>query len=90
MHDENDLGIMGSLPSRVNKVLLESWISKMPEAQKGLLEVILTALPDDGDVSNDVRLELAQAVRGYYSKHPEALRFQASGNVVPPTVQNHK
>ena len=90
VHDENDLGIMGSLPSRVNKVLLESWISKMPEAQKGLLEVILTALPDDGDVSNDVRLELAQVVRGYYSKHPEALRFQASGNVVPPTVQNHK
>lgn len=90
VHDENDLGIMGSLPSRVNKPLLQSWITKMPEAQQKLLEDILVVLPGDGEVSNEVRVQLAQTVRSYYRQYPESLKFQASGNIVPPTVKNHK
>jgi coproporphyrinogen III oxidase len=30
VHDQNDLGIMGSLPSRVDRALLASWVSKLP------------------------------------------------------------
>ncbi|MBK1832189.1 coproporphyrinogen III oxidase [Verrucomicrobiaceae bacterium R5-34] len=90
VHDQNDLGIMGSLPSRVNKPLLQSWVEKVPEVQKGLLQAIVDAIPNNGEVTNEARLDLAQAVRGFYQKHPEALQIQASGNVVPPTVANHR
>ncbi len=90
VHDENDLGIMGSLPSRVDKALLQSWMVKIPTLQQFLLEGIVSVIPDTGEITDDVRLGLAQTVRAYYRKHPEALQFQASGNIVPPTVQNHQ
>jgi len=90
VHNQNDLGIMGSLPSGVNKALLSSWIEKMPDVQKELLENIVQGIPDDGEITNQTRLRLAQVVREFYHKHPEALRQQASGNVMPPTVANHK
>ena len=90
VHNQNDLGIMGSLPSRVNKSLLQSWIEKVHDLQQPLLASIVATIPGSGEVSDDVRLELAQVVRTYYREHPEALQFQASGNVVPPTVANHQ
>ena len=90
VHNQNDLGIMGSLPSRVNRALLQSWVKLMDEKQSLLLEKIITAIPDEGEVSDSVRLRLAQTVREHYQKYPEALCNQASGNVVPPTVNNHR
>jgi len=41
-------------------------------------------------VSDEVKLKLAQTVRGHYKKNPEALAMQASGNVIAPTVDNHR
>jgi len=29
-------------------------------------------------------------VREHYTRYPEALSLQASGDIVPPTVNNHK
>jgi len=29
-------------------------------------------------------------VRRHYAEHPEALALQAQGDVVPPTVANHR
>lgn len=90
VHDQNDLGIMGSLPSRVDKPLLVSWKGKMNPPQDELLQGLAYAIPDSGEITNEVRLQLAQAVRDHYRKHPEALKQQASGNTVPPTVDNHR
>merc|ERR1711879_931380 len=59
IHNQNDLGIMGSLPIHINRDLLESWAEK-----------------------------LAQVVREHYKKYPEALKMQASGNIIPKTVSN--
>jgi len=90
VHNENDVGIMGSIPSHVNKELFLSWKEKTPEEQDGLVDVIAACLDKSGSVENEQKAALAQAAREYYKKNPTALTVQASGNVSVPTVQNHK
>ena len=90
VHDENDVGILGSIPSHVNKGLLLSWKDQMPEGQEELLQAIADCLDESGSVDEKEKSALAQAVRAFYIKNPEALKMQASGNVSVPTVQNHK
>lgn len=88
VHDQNDVGIMGSLPARVDPSLLASWEAKVPEVQRSLVRSIALAL-GTGDVTPTVRAALANIVRSHYRAHPEALELQASGDVIPPTVANH-
>lgn len=90
VHDQNDLGIMGSIPAAVDRELLSSWRGMMPEVQKGLLDALVGALPGSGVVDDAARLRLAKAVREHYREYPGALGLQASGDVVPPTVKNHQ
>jgi len=91
VHDQNDVGIMGSIPSHVNKPLLYSWLEKMPKPQDHLLLALLDALPEGQIVVVDesVKKRLANAVREHYKKYPKALSMQASGEIIPPTVDNH-
>ena len=90
VHNENDVGILGSIPSHVDKALLLSWSEKMPKGQEELLNVIAACLPESGAVEDEQKAALAQAVREFYLENPQALKMQASGNVSVPTVQNHK
>ncbi len=80
VHDQNDLGVMGSLPSYVDRGLLASWVPKMPGPQDGLLRAIVAALPEEqpAKVTDEVRVALAQIVRAHYRAHPEALALQAA------------
>ncbi|HIP29027.1 MAG TPA: coproporphyrinogen III oxidase [Sulfurovum sp.] len=91
VHDQNDVGIMGSIPSHINKPLLYSWLDLMPHPQERLLLRLLDALPEGRIVlvTPTVKKRLANAVRAHYKEFPEALRMQASGESVPPTVDNH-
>lgn len=91
VHDQNDVGIMGSIPSHVNRELLESWIEKMPPPQDILVKALLKALPNEmpTPVDEKTKKTLAKAVRKHYKKYPEALSMQASGEIIPPTVDNH-
>lgn len=92
VHNQNDIGILGSLPPKIDAELLASWRSRMPEPQGELLDRILTALPYTGTCTVDdaVKQQLADAVRGHYQQYPEALDLQASGNSTPPTIYNHR
>ena len=92
IHNQNDVGIMGSIPSHVNRELLNSWQKLMPKPQDELLHALLEALPNEKKVyvDEEVKKSLANAVREHYKKYPEALTLQASGKVVPSTVENHK
>ncbi len=92
VHDQNDVGILASLPSRVDRQLLASWEGRMESPQDELLRNLVAALPDESpcEVTDEVRAKLAQVVREHYRAHPEALHMQASGKVVPPTVANHE
>jgi len=92
VHDQNDVGIMGSLPPRIDKNLLASWRSRMASPQDQLLDGLLSVLPKSGVciIDDEVKQKLAAAVRAHYQAHPEALEQQASGNTTPPTIDNHR
>jgi len=91
VHEQNDVGIMGSIPSHVNRELLASWVALMPKPQDALVEALLEALPNEmpTPVNVDTKKRLANTLRAHYKKYPEALSLQASGEIIPPTVDNH-
>ncbi len=92
VHDQNDVGIMGSIPRYIDKALLASWEERVAEPQNRLVRALVEAL-GEGDkilVDDTVKQRLANVVRKHYTEHPEALSMQASGNIVPLTVDNHK
>lgn len=91
VHADNDVGILGSLPARVSRDLLESWKERVPELQKILLADLLGCLSADriALVTVPVKQALALAVRRFYQSHPVALELQAKGDTVPPTLANH-
>lgn len=92
VHSQNDVGILGSLPSHVDRGLLASWRDKVPAPQTALVDGLVAALPDAQPSPVDVptKKALAATVRAHYRAHPEALKLQARGAIVPPTVANHR
>ena len=89
VHNQNDIGIMGSLPKFVNKKLLQTWLEKMPFPQNELLENIIDSINENGVINTQTKEKLAQTVRNHYKKYPDSLKYQASGNTIPNTVKNH-
>lgn len=90
VHNQNDIGILGSLPSHINKSLLLSWKDKMPENQDILVQAIADCINNNGSIENIEKIKLANAVRTFYLNNPDSLKFQASGNISVPTIKNHK
>ena len=92
VHNQNDIGILGSLPAKIDRNLLASWRSRMEPPQDQLLDALLSVFPRAGTCTVDdlLKQRLADAVRTHYQSHPEALDLQASGNSMPPTIDNHK
>lgn len=91
VHNQNDVGILGSLPNHIDRDQLSAWIPRLPAPQDRLLHNIVEALPDTtpSTLTPELRAALAQTVRAHYQAHPEALKLQARGDVLPPTVANH-
>lgn len=89
VHNQNDLGIMGSLPLHVNKKLLKSWSEKVEKPQDKLVENIVKQIDEKGLIDNATKQKLANTVREHYERHPVALKLQASGNTSVATVSNH-
>ncbi|MDQ6997578.1 MAG: coproporphyrinogen III oxidase [Mariprofundus sp.] len=91
VHDQNDVGILGSIPAYVDKDLLKSWLPNMQQPQDRLLRALIAALPKESPslIDEAVKQKLANVVREHYITHPDALALQASGDVIPPTVKNH-
>lgn len=92
IHDQNDVGILGSLPSHVDRALLASWAARVPAPVDQLVAAIVDTLGHDpiALVDEDRKRALAAAVRAFYRAHPTAIDLQARGDVVPPTVANHR
>lgn len=90
-HGDNDTGVLGSLPSHVDKRLLDSWRGRLEGVQNDLLGEIVSALPGGGvvRVDDEVKARLAGVVRDHYRKHPEALSLQAGGGVAADGQNRH-
>lgn len=71
-HDQNDIGILSSLPSPINRNILSSWVEKMPAPQDLLLKQILKILPNAVPTPVDEKCKrlLANAIRKHYKKYP--------------------
>lgn len=92
IHNQNDIGIMGSLPSHVDKALLQTWVGKLNGVQNDLLQEIVDMLGEGDVVLVDEKMKsaLANVVRHHYQLHPDAIALQASGETIPSTVNNHR
>lgn len=89
IHDQNDLGILASLPAYVDANLLSSWVQKLPSPQDELLQEIVNAINIEGKIDNATKRAFAFALRAHYTKYPDALELQASGEKTPTTIENH-
>jgi coproporphyrinogen III oxidase len=90
VHDQNDEGILGSLPARVDLPLLKSWHSKLPEMQGLLLEKMIAVLDEGGGaIDGGVKQQLARTLRLFYKSQPEALKFQAKALSTAETSSPH-
>lgn len=95
VHDQNDVGILGSLPSHVDRGLLASWADRALPPQDALIRALVDAIPAGAGgapspIEPATKRALAAVVRQFYRAHPEAIALQASGDVIPPTVANHR
>ena len=91
VHNQNDLGILGSLPQVIDKHLLQSWLDKTQAPQDILLLNVLNLLPETKlvELNKDLRKELAETIRRFYKEHPQALKLQARGFVLPAALSRH-
>ncbi len=95
VHDQNDVGILGSLPSHVDRALLTSWARQVSPPHDVLVHALVDAIPatsggTPSPIEETTKQALAAVVRQFYREHPEAIASQASGSVIPPTVGNHR
>lgn len=92
VHQQNDLGILASLPRWINAKLLASWVELAPELQQPLLKNIVSVLGTEEKVEVDEakKQQLAQVLRQHYQQYPAALDLQARGAVQPNSRANHQ
>jgi len=76
VHDQNDLGVLASLPYWVSKPILEGFLEKMNGHKKELFQIILSILPDQVrcEISDSIRQKIASKLRNYYLLNPHQLR----------------
>ncbi|WP_199911584.1 coproporphyrinogen III oxidase [Dongshaea marina] len=91
VHEQNDLGILGSIPSHVDRELLGEWVERLPSPQDKLLRSLIACLPkcSPAPVSDATKLQLAKVIRKHYHNYPEGLEMQARGNIIADTLGNH-
>ena len=92
VHDENDTGILGSLPAYVDPNRLHSWAEKLPPLQEELLNnIIATLAPGEKSLVDDtVKTKIAFVIRDFYQRNPSGIDLLARGSSVPPTLENHR
>jgi coproporphyrinogen III oxidase len=92
VHNQNDIGILASLPSNINRDLLMSWRDQMVFPQRELLDKLVEVLPEEKicSITDNIKTQLANQVREHYKKYPKALTLLSAGNRIPTTVRNHQ
>lgn len=71
-NNQNDVGILASLPSHINRNILSLWVEKMSAPQNILLKQILKILPKSVPTPVDEKCKklLANTIRKHYKKYP--------------------
>lgn len=92
VHDQNDEGILGSLPPVVDVALLRTWRAMTPAPQDKLLDQICEVLDVEpvGVVDGTRKRSLAGVLRQHYAANPEGLKLQAGDPAAPLAAQRHR
>ena len=71
IHNQNDVGTLGSLPAYINRDLLASWISLSDVDQQPLVNELVEILPKQKSVhiTPDIKVKIALAIREHYAKN---------------------
>lgn len=72
VHDQNDVGTLGSLPRFINRDLLTQWINKTPVPRHKLVRDLVALLPNNNrcEVTTEIKERIAQAMRSHYQDYP--------------------
>lgn len=72
IHNQNDLGILASLPAKINRGLLAQWAEKTNPPQDKLIKRILSVLgnSDICVINAQVKEAIAGQLRAHYKAHP--------------------
>lgn len=96
IHNENDVGILGSIPKFVNLDVLKTWLTEkpLPEIQATLMGELISTLAKSStgskiEIDDELKVALAGTVRRHYQQYPESLKYQASAFSRTSTVENH-
>jgi len=78
VHNQNDLGIFGSLPSTINGILFHEWIEKTPPPFDELVRVISSIIGKSKSfkIRDSEKLLFAEAIRFFYKQHPQLINFR--------------
>ena len=68
IHNDNDVGVLGSIPSHVNRKTLESWVAKQKEPQNELLEFLIAVLKSGDKVPVGNKKTTYNVVREFIRK----------------------
>ena len=86
-HNQNDIGTLGSIPTVVDRSLLERWVAhvELPPLTSILLRNVVNALPSNVEsdsslcnITDEIRQVLANTVRNHFKDNPEAVALQAA------------
>lgn len=72
IHNQNDTGTLGSLPARINRALLASWVDITPAPQDKLIQRFLRLLPEQDIclISTPLKAQIAEQIRAHYKEFP--------------------
>lgn len=72
VHDQNDVGTLGSLPRFINRELLTQWIEQTPAPRHQLVADLVALLPDNKrcEVTSEIKVLIAQTMRSHYQDYP--------------------
>ncbi|MFT7053453.1 MAG: coproporphyrinogen III oxidase [Psychromonas sp.] len=72
IHNQNDTGTLGSLPARINRALLASWVDITPAPQDKLIKRFLSLLPEQDIclISTPLKAQIAEQIRTHYKEFP--------------------
>ncbi|HHZ69046.1 MAG TPA: coproporphyrinogen III oxidase [Methylococcaceae bacterium] len=92
IHDQNDIGILASLPANINKPLLTAWQKKLPPLQNQLLANILAVLPEQSlcPINDQTKKVIATTIRCHYQDNPASIDLQANAAKATQTVAHHR
>ncbi len=80
VHNQNDLGVFGSLPSTINGQLFQSWIQNTPAPLDKFVTELANKIGDHliTTIGDQEKLAFAKIMRQFYAQYPELVKIKSA------------